>query len=130
MFDDLAVLKPEEVGGHCAGVLGRGLDQPVGNDDVAVADHTLDLDTQFGELPGKPGDEADERIGTVGSLRIVLDVLRAEILLDGLPGLLGVECELVELNHGLLVALDVGHGGSISSWALNGGMRGAAARRR
>jgi hypothetical protein len=44
VFEDLAVLKPEEVGGHCAGVLGRGLDQPVGNDDVALADHTLDLD--------------------------------------------------------------------------------------
>jgi hypothetical protein len=44
VFDDLAVLKPEKVGGHCAGVLGRGLDQPVDNDDVALADHTLDLD--------------------------------------------------------------------------------------
>jgi hypothetical protein len=30
VFDDLAGLKPEEVGGHCAGVLGRGLDQAVG----------------------------------------------------------------------------------------------------
>jgi hypothetical protein len=44
VFDDLAVLKPEEVGGHCAWVLGRGLDQPVCNDDVSLADHTLDLD--------------------------------------------------------------------------------------
>jgi hypothetical protein len=44
VFDDFAVLKPEEVGGHCAWVLGRSLDQPVGNDDVAFADHTLDLD--------------------------------------------------------------------------------------
>src|SRR3954470_8348364 len=44
VFDDLAVLKPEEVGGHRAGVLGRGLDQAVGNDDVALADHMLDLD--------------------------------------------------------------------------------------
>src|SRR3954453_12233943 len=44
VFDDLAVLKPEEVGGHRAGILGRGLDQAVGNDDVALADHTLDLD--------------------------------------------------------------------------------------
>src|SRR5215216_4948147 len=67
-----------------------------------------------GELPSEPGYKADECIGTVGCLRVVLDVLRAEELLDGLLGLLGVEGELIELNRGLLVALDVGHGRSIS----------------
>jgi hypothetical protein len=45
-----------------------------------------------GELPGKPGDEADERIGTVGSLLIVLHIGN-ELLVygrkpadNGLPG--------------------------------------------
>jgi hypothetical protein len=51
----------------------------------------------------------------------VLDVLLPDVLLDGLLGLFGVECELVELNYGLLVALDVGQGGSISLCGLSEG---------
>ena len=38
----------------CDGVLGRGLDQSVGSDDVALADHTIDVEALLGELPGNP----------------------------------------------------------------------------
>ena len=67
VLDDLAVLKPEEVGGDCAGVLGRGLDQPVGDDDVALGDHTLDFDAQLGELPR----ECQDSPGTMAASIIV-----------------------------------------------------------
>jgi hypothetical protein len=81
-----------------------------------------------GNCPANPVTKPMNESAPLGSLRIVLDVLRAEVLLDGLLGLLGVECELVELNYGLLVALDVGHGRSISSWGLSEGMRGVPPR--
>ena len=81
----------------------------MGDHDVALPDHALDLDAQLGELRGETVDEGDKRIGAVGCMGVVLDVLRAEILLDGLLRLLGVESELVVLSHGLLVVLDVAH---------------------
>jgi hypothetical protein len=42
----------------------------VGDDDVALTDHALYVDAQLGELPSEAGDEADERIGTVGSTAV------------------------------------------------------------
>ena len=120
VLDDLALLKPEEVGDNRAGILGGGFDQPVGDHDVALPHHPLDLDAQLGELGGETVNEGDKRIGAVGCLGVVLDVLRAEVLLDGLLRPLGVECELVVLSHGLLVVLDVAHGGSSPRWGCIG----------
>src|SRR5437762_981864 len=76
----------------------------------AGAGGALELEGQLGELSGEGAGVADDRFRAVGRLRGVLDGLRAEILLDGLLGLLGVEGEVVVLDYGLLVALHVAHG--------------------
>jgi hypothetical protein len=60
----------------------------------------------------------------------VLDVLLAEVLLGGLLELFGIECELIELNYGLLVGARCRSGWIDLFVGLSGGMRGDAARGR
>src|SRR6266540_2905786 len=109
LLDDLAVLQPEDVRRSGAAVAGRGLQQAVRHDEVALGDRALDLDAQVWELGGEASDELDERLGAVGRLRVVLDVARADVLGHRVLGLLVVERLGVEGEHRLLVLLVVGH---------------------
>ncbi len=73
MFDNLAVLKAEEVGCHKTRIVGRGLDQRVKGDHVPLANHAFDVDAQLGKLSHVPSDESDESIGPVGCQGIMLE---------------------------------------------------------
>ena len=96
VLDDLTVLETEEVCGDGATVVGHELQQAVRNHDVAVSEDAADVDARLGERLHEP----DECLLAIGSLWVVLDVLRADILLDSLLRLLAVERELVELDQG------------------------------
>ena len=107
VLDDLAVLEPPEVGDDRAGIVVGGLEEAVGDDDVALGDDSPDVEAKVGDLADEAGREPDERLDAVGRLGVVLDVLGAEEPLGRVGGPLGVERELVELANDLLVALDV-----------------------
>ena len=70
MLDDLAVLEAEDVRGGGASVRGRGVEQAVRHDQVALGDGALDLEAGLRELGREAGQELDERLGPVGGLRV------------------------------------------------------------
>jgi hypothetical protein len=109
VLDDLSVLEAEDVGRGGAPVVGRRLEQAVRHDEVPLRNRTLDLDLQVGKLARVPLHEADESLRPVGGLGVVLDVLRTDVALDRVLGLLVVERPLVKRDHGLLVLLCIGH---------------------
>ena len=49
---------------------------------VALGDHSLDVQRQVRILPAQPVDEAGERLGPVLGLGVVLDIAGAEVILD------------------------------------------------
>src|SRR5215218_4727139 len=101
VLDDLApAVQAEDVGHRRAAVLRRGRDVAVGDDEVALADHALDVDVQLRELRREALDEVDEGLEAVGRLRVVLDVDGPAVLGDRLLWLLVVERGRVVGDHG------------------------------
>lgn len=82
----------------------------VPHDEIAFGHDPFDVDAQLRELALEPGDEFDERLGAVGGLWVVLDVLRSDVLVHGVLRPAVVERHGVEAADDFLVALDVGHG--------------------
>ena len=99
----------EDVRRGRAAVLGGGLEDAVGHDEIALGDHPLDLQAELGELSPVPPHEPDERLRAVRRLRVVLDVPVAQVTLDGALGIAVVERLLVERSNRLLVLLQIRH---------------------
>ena len=84
MLDDLAVVvEPEDVDAGVLVVAGPGL-VAVQDDEVALGDHPLELDSLARVLRRHPLEVVDERLLAVADLRVVLDVLGTGVALDGL----------------------------------------------
>jgi len=49
---------------------------------VALGDHSLDVQRQVRVLPAQPVDEAGERLGPVLGIGVVLDIAGAEVIRD------------------------------------------------
>jgi hypothetical protein len=107
VLDNLAVLQAEEVRRRGAAVFGRGLQQAVRHNHVALGDSALDVEAHLRELLREAQDELDERLEAVGRLGVVLYVMRSAILLRRLGGLPIVERHVVVGEHRLLVLLGV-----------------------
>src|ERR1700733_1035437 len=91
------------------GVAGLKVEMGVGDDHVAFGDDVLDIQSQAGILAAQPAHEADEGLGAVGGVRVVLNVTGAEMVRDGLLRV-SAESGLVVVDYHLLVALKVSHG--------------------
>jgi hypothetical protein len=72
-------------------------------------DDPPDIQTQAGILAAEPVHEADESLGPVGGIRVVLNVARTEMVRDRLLRV-SAESGLVVVDDHLLVALKVSHG--------------------
>ena len=112
MLDDLAVLQAEEVCCSGSAVFGRGLQQAVRGDDVAVGDGALDVEAHLGELLHEVRDELNERLEAIGGLRVMLDVVLSTVLFRHLGRFPVVEGHVVVVKHRLLVSFGVTHGSS------------------
>ena len=105
MLDDLAVLiETEDVDPSPVSITGPFL-MAMQHDEVALGDDTLEVDALPGELPRHSLEVLDERVLAVGYFRVVLNVLFARVLLDGLGRTTLIEHQIVELSHHLLVSL-------------------------
>src|SRR5215831_15164616 len=104
MFDDLAVLEPEDV--HDGAAARARLARVVHVQDhvVAVREHALDVAVVVRKFFAQEADEGLEARGAVGGARIVLDVARPEKL-RGRIEILAVDRRVVEVDDGLLVRL-------------------------
>ena len=67
MLDDLAVFQTEEICRGGAPIFGRGLQQAMRHNHVALGDGALDLEACLGELLQKAPYELDERLEAVGA---------------------------------------------------------------
>ena len=74
MLDNLAVLKSEDVHHGGTAILWRLLEIAVRYHQVILGNHPFNVDVSLGELPAHPLYEPNERFGSVGGLRVVLNV--------------------------------------------------------
>src|SRR5215204_585007 len=74
VLDNLAVLDSEDVHHGSTAILRGVFEIAVRYHQVVLGDHPFNVDVSLGELPAHPLDEPDERFGSVGGLRIVLNV--------------------------------------------------------
>jgi hypothetical protein len=94
VLDDLAVLQAEDVRYRRAAIFKWGLKQAVGHDQVALGDGALDVEAQLGELLNKALYELDESLEAIGSLGVVLYVVRAAVVLSASAGCLSLNAVL------------------------------------
>jgi hypothetical protein len=66
----------------------------VGHDQVALGDGALDVEAQLGELLNKALYELDESLEAIGSLGVVLYVVRAAVVLSASAGCLSLNAVL------------------------------------
>ena len=76
---------------------------------VTFSDHPLELNELAGVLAGHPLEIVYEPLLAASDMRIVLDVLGADIAVDRFRGATLVEHEVIECSDVLLVALEVRH---------------------
>jgi hypothetical protein len=102
VFDDLAVLEPENVddGAAARALLAYAVD--VDNHVIAVRKSALDLAPRVRELLPQEVEEGLEAFNAIRRDRIVLDIVRSEELRGGVK-VLPVERRIVEFEHRLLV---------------------------
>lgn len=70
---------------------------------VALGNHSLDVELHVGMLTAEPVPVADERFGAVGGLRIVLDVAVTEMIGDRLLGIASKRRRVVVDNDSLVL---------------------------
>jgi len=104
VFDDLSpVVEPEDVDPRII-VISRPVLEAVKNDILTLGDHPLDLDPLAGPLARHPLEITDKTVLARRDVRIVLNIVVADIQLDRLFRLALVEHHQVEGDHIRLVA--------------------------
>jgi len=104
MFDDLAVLEPEDLRDRQPEVFGLKLHVDMQHHKVAVGEGAFDVGTHPGELLLQVLKQRAKSCGTIPASRIVLDEARPEKA-RGLVDIQLVQGRIVERQHGLLVGL-------------------------
>ena len=74
VLNDLAVLDSEDVHHGTSPILWGVLEIAVRYHQVVLGDHPLNVDVNLGVLAPDPFHEPDERFGSIGGLRVVLNV--------------------------------------------------------